>query len=687
MTFLNPAILWGLTALAVPIIIHFFNLQRPKQILFSNVAFVKAVKKTVVRRVKLQQWLLLLLRLLAITMIVLAFANPIWVGKNQNLIKGNRSVVFVIDNSLSMSAGNDKGDYLKQALSLSQQILNDYSEQDEFLVMPTSGLLFNANFLPKEEATEIIRTIQLEQNTLSHLELLSFIRDIFSRSSYGIQEVYFLSDFQKSTVLADTQNVSILDTNLIVNYVPLANREQQNAYIAGHQITSQIIEAEKPVKMTMQVVNDGKNAISDLNIRVLLEDKVVAIDNEEVTSTSTKALDLTFTPPSTGWLSGYIEINDNPIDFDNRRYFSLYVPDQEKILVVEGQFSNNMRVLFESLFNQFEAEFIPVRNVSQVSFENYRSIILMGIRDVSTGLSDKISSFLDEGGSMMFFPGDNLNIDALNSFFREINVGEWGTTVTYQDGIPANEVDLDHPVFEGIFSDNRKNREFDAPRVFKIHPMSLDNQTIHNRILSVNSELPLVIESKVNEGLIYTFTTFPGDDWTDFHVKTIFAPFIFRATQILNQTQQVQSSRLIGSSEPKFIRTSVKDLIYLINEDDIELIPEQYNQSGGLILNFDKLDLLPGNYRLEQEDRLLQKIAFNISDEESKLAFASSNELNRILTEYNLQGIQVLSPQANTISQNIQQSRQGFPLWKYCILLAVLFLLSEIIILKVFRQG
>ncbi len=687
MTFLNPAILWGLTALAVPIIIHFFNLQRPRQVLFSNVAFVKEVKKTVVRRVRFQQWLLLLLRMLAIAMLVMAFANPVWTGDNQNLIKGNRSVVMVIDNSLSMSAGNDQGDYLKQALNLAQQTILDYSEQDEFLVMPSSELQFNANFLSKEEALEILQNISTDQNTRSHLEILSFLRDIFARSSYSVKELYFFSDFQTSTVMADTQNVANIDSSYIINYVPLADRDQQNAYIAGHEITSQIVEAERPVNMSMQIVNDGNNAISDLNVRVLLEDKVVAIDNEEIGAQATKALDLTFTPSDKGWLSGYIEINDNPIDFDNRRYFSLYVPDQENILIVEGQSSPNFRVLFETLFSQFNAEFLSVRNVSQTSFEQYRSIILLGISDISSGLSDKLSTFLAEGGSMMFFPGNKVNLNDLNDFFQEINVGAWKSAINYQDGINATEVDLDHPVFEGIFSENRKNREFDAPRVFKVHPISLDNQTIHNRIISVNTELPVVIESKVNEGLIYTFTIFPGDDWTDFHVKTIFAPFIFRATQILNQTQQVQSSRLIGSSDPKLIRTSVKDLIYLVDEGNLELIPEQYNQSGGLILSFDKLDIKPGNYQLLQSERLLEKISFNISDEESRLAYTPRAKLNRLLRDANLGNIEILSPEVTTISQNIQSSRQGFPLWKYCILFAVLFLLTEIVVLKVFKRS
>ena len=140
MAFLFPGILWGLLALSVPIIVHFFNLQRPKQILFSNVAFVKEVKKSVVRRLKFKQWLLLLLRLLAISALVLAFASPVIVSENQKVLRGNRSVGIIIDNSYSMTARNERGQYFQQAISLARNILSNYSNEDEFLLMTTSNL-------------------------------------------------------------------------------------------------------------------------------------------------------------------------------------------------------------------------------------------------------------------------------------------------------------------------------------------------------------------------------------------------------------------------------------------------------------------------------------------------------------------------------------------------------------------
>ncbi len=686
MTFLHPAILWGLAAVAIPIILHFFNLQRPRQVLFSNISFVKAVQKNIVRRVKFKQWLLLLFRILAICAIVLAFASPVYTGEGDSFRQGNRSVAFVIDNSRSMSAGNERGAYLQQALSLARETLDAFSPQDEFLVMTTQDLQLNASFLNTQDAKEQLKSIDLGQNTRSHTEILSFIDQIFSRSSYQLKELFFFSDFQLSTVLADSLSPSPLDSTLQVNYIPLATREQQNIYIQDHQINSQIIEKGKPVDLDMNLVNDGSQEASDVNVRVLLDQQVMAINNQNLGESSSEDLKLSFTPQRSGWLSGFIEINDTPIDFDNKRYFSLYVPEKEEILVVEGKTSTPLKVLFQSVFDQFNATFLPARNISQAQFNEYRSIILLGINQFSSGLADQLQTFVEEGGSILYFPGEQVDISSINRFYQNIQAGSFQKAVLMDEGVEANQVELDHPIFEGIFTKNRRNREIDAPRIFKFHPFALNNSTIHNRVISLNSSQPLLVESKIGQGLLFTFSFFPDDSWTDLHVKSLFVPLIFRITQIMNQTQQVQSSTLIGSSESKFIRTSIQDLIVLENEEGLELIPEQYSQSGGLLLNFDKLDLSPGNYQLKQGENLLEEISFNISDAESHLTFASESELTSQLANRGLAEIRLFPPTPERITQTIQTEREGLPLWKYCLILGIIFLLIEIAILK-FMKG
>ncbi|MCW8803913.1 MAG: BatA domain-containing protein, partial [Ignavibacteriaceae bacterium] len=103
MTFLNPAVLFGLLAASIPIIIHLLNLRKLKIIEFSTLQFLKELQKNKIRKIKLKQWLLLALRVLIILCIVTAFARPTLVGVS---IGGTTSAakttaVFILDDTFS----------------------------------------------------------------------------------------------------------------------------------------------------------------------------------------------------------------------------------------------------------------------------------------------------------------------------------------------------------------------------------------------------------------------------------------------------------------------------------------------------------------------------------------------------------------------------------------------------------
>lgn len=681
MTFLNPGLLWGLLALAVPIIIHFFNLQRPRQILFSNVAFVKEVKRTVVKRVKFKQWLLLLARLLAISCLVFAFANPILTSGNQALLKGNRSVSIVVDNSYSMQAGNEKGEYFQQALSIAKRISQAYSQQDELLFMTTSQLKRNYNFIEKQEALDLINEARIKQNILPHYEILGATGEIFSKSNFANKELFFISDFQRSTALPDSQITYVPDTNISISYIPIATRNQANAYVSSHKFVSQIIEEDKPVQLEMKVVNDGNTDLNDLNIRIMLNDQAVAIDNQEIDAKSEKFVNLSFTPIESGWQSGYIAIDDYPIDFDNQRYFSLYVPEKEKILVIENESSSNLKILYDQLFNTFDVNFVNIRSLGSVNFSDYRSLIFIGLSEVSSGLTDRIQTFLQEGGGVMVFPSKNPDLSSLNQFYQQINLGSIQAPISAPDGIPAAKVNLGHPVFKGIFSESQSNAEFDPPKVFKYYPIKLDNRVIHDKILSLANDEAMMVKSSIENGVVFSFSVFPDDSWTDFHVKTIFAPILYRATQIMNQTQRVQSSQLIGLYEQYAVRSPKNELITLRSGEN-EMIPEQFNRNGSIQLLFNKLSIKEGNYQVLQEDSLLEHISFNIPDQESQLEFADQQGLQEVLQRNNYKGIDVLDALPDRLAADIQIAKEGFPIWKYLIWLGILFLLVEVLLLR-----
>src|SRR5438046_1776415 len=108
MTFLTPAFLVALGALAVPVLIHLIQRERKRVIEFPSLMFMRRIPYQSVRRRRIRHWALLMLRLAALALIVAAFARPFF---RRNTLaaaaqQGAREMVILVDNSYSMEYGS-----------------------------------------------------------------------------------------------------------------------------------------------------------------------------------------------------------------------------------------------------------------------------------------------------------------------------------------------------------------------------------------------------------------------------------------------------------------------------------------------------------------------------------------------------------------------------------------------------
>ncbi len=103
LVFAHPAYLWGLAALALPILVHLFNRRRPRPLAFGAIEFVLRSQQRRVRRLRLRQILLLALRCLLIAGVALALSRPSLEprGAQAAVSRGPQATALVIDASLS----------------------------------------------------------------------------------------------------------------------------------------------------------------------------------------------------------------------------------------------------------------------------------------------------------------------------------------------------------------------------------------------------------------------------------------------------------------------------------------------------------------------------------------------------------------------------------------------------------
>ena len=103
MSFLTPLYLFALGAAALPVLLHLFRNTVRRRIPFSAVRFVEAVPSRTTRRMQVEHWPLMLLRVTALCLLALAFARP-WLrleATSEPETPGRR-VIVLLDTSASM---------------------------------------------------------------------------------------------------------------------------------------------------------------------------------------------------------------------------------------------------------------------------------------------------------------------------------------------------------------------------------------------------------------------------------------------------------------------------------------------------------------------------------------------------------------------------------------------------------
>ena len=162
MIFLNPAVLLGLLAASIPVIIHLLNLRKLKRIEFSTLSFLKELQKNKIRKIKIKQWLLLAMRVLIILFLVIAFARPtlegVAIGGTTSAAK--TTAVFILDNTFSMSVVDNNGSYLNQAKETIKNLVQHLQEGDEAVL-----LLVGENYSENKPTSNLVDFIKMVNNT------------------------------------------------------------------------------------------------------------------------------------------------------------------------------------------------------------------------------------------------------------------------------------------------------------------------------------------------------------------------------------------------------------------------------------------------------------------------------------------------------------------------------------------
>ncbi len=199
MNFQYPEFLYALAAIAIPIIIHLFNFRRYKKVYFSSIRFLKDVEETTKAQSQIKQLLILLSRILAITFLVLAFAQP-YIPNESGLSENEKKTISIyLDNSFSMQTSNTDGNRFEIARQYAYEIVKSFEPSARFQILSNAFNGKQQRFYSREDAMALTDQIEIRPEARKVSEVIQRHKAFLEPSNTPQTKCYLFSDFQKNT--------------------------------------------------------------------------------------------------------------------------------------------------------------------------------------------------------------------------------------------------------------------------------------------------------------------------------------------------------------------------------------------------------------------------------------------------------------------------------------------------------
>jgi len=637
MLFKHPELLWALLLLLIPIFIHLFQLRRFKKTPFTNVKILKKVVAESRKSNTLKKWLLLFTRLLLLTALIIAFAQPFIPGKSA--LKSNEIVIY-LDNSLSMQAKMGTATLLENMV---QGILKSVPEENIFTLFTNDKIFREVRI---GDIKNDLLTLPYSNNQLQFKEINLKAKTLFSEAEGARKDLVLISDFQKSIGPSSTDSLPDINRHL-VKMTPenLVNISIDTVFI--NRISSENLDLKSVLSTNAELDNTPVSLYNG--------DKLIA--KTSVTFNKNKKGEVIFTIPANELINGEILISDSGLNYDNQLYFNLAKQDKIKVLSVGDADSDYLRRIYDE--DVFQYSNLSLKSLNYSLLESQNLIILNELNSVPIALQNALQAFKNAGGSLVVVPSGQANMENYNSFLMGLSNTMLISSVMEERKI--SQIAFAHPLYKNVFEKEVTN--FQYPSVHSFYSI----KSAMPKILSYQSGDPFL----VGEDGTYVFTAPISKENSNILNSPLIVPTLYNMGMASLKIPRIYE--MIGSKTTVDIPVNLtKDRILKVSHKDFEFIPFQQSFTNKTTLTFDDYPEISGIYDITDEGKIIKNISFNFPREESQLHYMDLNELTAHSRNENIAAL----------FQNIEKDNSINELWKWFVILALAFIFIEVLIQK-----
>ena len=657
--------LFGLFALAIPIIIHLFNFRRHKIVYFSNTATLKTIEQENAKTKKLKYIISLIMRMLFIAGLVFAFAYPYNPEQKLKVDDADNLVAVYIDNSMSMHSQSSEISLIEDARASARKIVSNISPSQRFVLLTNSRQPDNEYPMNQDEMLMSIDAMQTEASPMSFNNLYENLQMIMKRNGFKSASLFMYSDFQDNMMSVDGL---VADSAIQLVAMPLKSDYQQNIYIDTVWLSSPILQKGLANEINVRVVNESGKDINGLPVNFEIDGKSVAFNTIDIPANGKNEVAMQFVLHDSGENNATVSINDYPITFDDTYNFVLNVRPIIKIVELSAGVGDlSIKTLFSN-DSLFDYQVMNPYRIDQQFLSDCQMVVVDGEANLNETMWQTIIDFANNGGSVVVFPSEVSDKSNLSD-----------------DTLSISTISSHHEFFSDIFVNIPNNA--DLPKVYK--HVQIDKKRFSNTLtlISLQNSTSFFTLSKIGGGNVFSFASQFGKDWTNFADNALFVPIMYKVAMLGGQMGRL--SYTLGVDKDILINDltafSDGDVRIRDTQGNFEMIPMVEMRNNRALIEL--YDELPGAgfYTISKGDEVIETTAWNDNRKESRMKFLDREEVYKLLKDKGLNVLAVMKADEIHSNDMMEMMVRRSMLWKSFIILALISLLIEILVLRFWK--
>ena len=553
MAFLAPLFFIALAGLAIPVLLHLTQREKKQVVFFPSLMFVRRIPYKSVRRRKIQNWLLLAVRMAALALVILAFARP-WLQLADAAMpigSGAREVVVLLDNSYSMAYG----DHWEKARAAAHAEIAKLTPSDRgTVVLFSSGADIVARSTPeRDKLTAAIATAKPGSGPTRYAPALKVAGSILSESQLPRREVILISDFQRNG-WRGAEGARLPEGSLLTPVPVTGTTDRPNVSVTGVSLNRSTFSNQERVAVTAVLANRSERKLD--NQVVTLAVNGIPVGSKPATLDPGASATVSFDPFTINArnMRATVKIADDALNADNTFNFVVSPSEPLRVAVVDRGSAGNI-YLTRALSIGEQPRFETVqRQPETLSDEDLKksAVVLLNDVPVTTSFARRLARFVEQGGGLLIAAGPRA------TWPTEVDVlpASLGNPVDRSRGDAARvgSVEYAHPVFEPFRAP--RSGDFAPARIYGYRNVTAAKDA--QVLARFDGGSPAIVERRVGSGRIMLWASTLDTTWTDVPIRPIFLPFIHRAMRYLAAYKDSQPWLTVGNVLDPSATTSAK---------------------------------------------------------------------------------------------------------------------------------